>query len=452
MLRRTCLLLVLALAACDRGHATAAASRVPEAAAPPRSPAVIRRDGNHLVGAGSVYLAQHAHNPVDWYPWSREALDRARSEDKPIFLSIGYSSCHWCHVMEAEVFEKDDIAEFLNAHFVSIKVDREERPDLDEVYMEALTSMTGSGGWPMSLFLTPGLKPFFGATYLPHDRFQSVAGKAAEQFGVARSEIEASAEQVAQGIGRRIAQEGATTASPIRPDELHALATAALGHIDAQWGGFRGKTKFPTPVRWAFLLHAARKWGDGSLREALRKTLDAMAAGGIRDPIGGGFHRYSTDPQWQTPHFEKMLYDNAQLATLYVEAGLALAEPRYIAVATDTLDFLLRDMQAPDGAFQASIDADSGGREGAYYVFTRDELLRIGGPRDGDMLARLLGIAPTGPFDGASTPNRWASFSRTSRRARIGALRKWRSDGRPFARGFSPRVRRDPHLASTRRS
>jgi uncharacterized protein YyaL (SSP411 family) len=405
-----CLSLSLALGACDRAHTTAS-SHAPEAAAPPRSTEVIRRDGNHLVGAGSVYLTQHSHNPVDWYPWSREALDRARAEDRPIFLSIGYSSCHWCHVMEAEVFEKDDVAEFLNAHFVSIKVDREERPDLDEVYMQALTSMTGSGGWPMSLLLTPGLKPFFGATYLPHDRFLSVAGKAAEQFGLARGEIENSAEQVAQRIGHKSSGEGASSAAPIGADDLHAVATSALDRVDMQWGGFRGQTKFPTPVRWAFLLHAARKWGDPSLRDAVRKTLDVMAVGGIRDPIAGGFHRYSTDARWETPHFEKMLYDNAQLATLYLEAGLALAEPRYIAVATDTLDFLLRDMRAPDGGFYASIDADSGGHEGAYYVFTRDELLRIGGPRDGEMLGSLLGITGAGPFDGASAPNRRAAFS-----------------------------------------
>jgi uncharacterized protein YyaL (SSP411 family) len=405
------LLLVLVLAACDRRHPGATSSRAPEASVPQRSPEVIRRDGNHLVGAGSVYLAQHAHNPVDWYPWSPEALERARVENKPIFLSIGYSSCHWCHVMEAEVFEKDDVAEALNAHFVSIKVDREERPDLDQGYMQALISMTGSGGWPMSLFLTPALQAFFGATYLPHDRFLAVAARAAEQFADARGAIDARAAEMRQRIDGESARESATSVSPMTADELHAVATSALDQVDRTWGGFRGQTKFPTPIRWTFLLHAARKWGDASLFDAVRKTLDAMAAGGIRDPVGGGFHRYSTDPRWETPHFEKMLYDNAQLAALYLEAGRALDEPRYARVATDTLDFVVREMQGKDGEFYASIDADSGGREGAYYVWTREEVLRIGGARDGEMLARLLGITGAGTFDGASAPSRRASFA-----------------------------------------
>jgi uncharacterized protein YyaL (SSP411 family) len=355
-----------------------------------------------------VYLQQHAHNPVDWYPWSPDALARARAEDKPIFLSIGYSSCHWCHVMEVEVFERDDVAAFLNAHFVNIKVDREERPDLDEVYMSALLSMNGGGGWPMSLFLTPALKPFFGATYLPHDRFIAVAQKASERFATSRAAVETDAAQVQRWIER---EAHATSEPPIDPNDIHVIATSALGRIDMEWGGFRGGTKFPTPVRWELLLHAARKWGDPALVRALRVTLDAMSVGGIRDPIGGGFHRYSTDPRWEVPHFEKMLYDNAQLAALYLEAGLALGERRYVAVGTDTLDFLLREMQDVGGGFQASFDADSGGREGAYYVWTREELLRVAGPNDGAVVAGLLAVGSSGPFDGASAPNRRASVA-----------------------------------------
>ena len=274
------------LAACGRGHAASDLPHAIDATADARSTDTIRREGNHLAGAGSIYLQEHAHNPVDWYPWSPEALARARAEDKPIFLSIGYSSCHWCHVMEAEVFEKDDVAAFLNAHFVSIKVDREERPDLDEVYMRALLSMNGSGGWPMSLILTPALKPFFGATYLPHDRFLAVIGKASERFASARASIETNADQVQRWIQR---EAHATSAPPIAASDLHAIATSALDSVDLERGGFRGETKFPTPVRWEFLLHAARKWGDPPLTHALRVTLDAMAAGGIRDPIGGRF-------------------------------------------------------------------------------------------------------------------------------------------------------------------
>ena len=405
------LVALLLVTACHRGHGSCAsrgASR-PPATATVRTTDVVRREGNHLVTSGSLYLQMHAHNPVDWYPWSKEALARARDEDKPIFLSIGYSSCHWCHVMEAEVFDKDDVAVFLNAHFVSIKVDREERPDLDAVYMEAVQSMTGGVGWPMTLFLTPSLKPFFGGTYLPHDRFLGLIEKVSEEFASRRHDLEANAEEVAARLSR--ANPG-TSSPPIDETELRGFVRDALAHVDPQWGGFRGGTKFPTPVRWELLLHGARKWGDAPVVSAVRATLDAMAAGGIRDPVGGGFHRYSTDERWETPHFEKMLYDNAQLASLYAEAGLAFHEPKYIAVATDTLDFLLREMQAPTGGFYASFDADSGGVEGAYYVWTRDELLRLGGPADGPVLARILGVSGAGRFEGAaSAPNRQASFA-----------------------------------------
>ncbi len=417
----------------------------------PRSTEVIRRDGNHLLGAGSVYLQQHAHNPVDWYPWSPEALARARAEDKPIFLSIGYSSCHWCHVMEAEVFEKDDVAAFLTAHFVSIKVDREERPDLDEAYMQALVSMTGSGGWPMSLFLTPELKPFFGATYLPHDRFRALIGKGAERFTATRAAIETESDDIQKFMQREA--HAASAAPPIDASELHAVATSALDRVDLDAGGFRGDTKFPTPVRWELLLHAARKWGDAPLVHALRVTLDAMAAGGIRDPIGGGFHRYSTDARWEVPHFEKMLYDNAQLASLYFEAGLALGDRRYVGVGVDTLDFLLRDMQAPDGGFYASLDADSGGREGAYYVWSPDELARVAGAEDGPVVARILSVHGGGSFDGASAPNRRATIAEVaaaSRRSTASVDDLWTSV-RPkllAARGSRPHPRLDTKIVT----
>ncbi len=415
---RTRFLTVLAIAtlftttACHRRHRSRtapAAGGATTSVASTESIELIRRNGNHLVTAGSLYLQMHAHNPVNWYPWSKEAFERAKSENKPIFLSIGYSSCHWCHVMETEVFEKDDVAALLNAHFVSIKVDREERPDIDAVYMQALTRMTGNGGWPMTLFLTPSLKPFFGASYLPRDRFLAIAKKASSEFASARKSIDTNADEVAARIGR---EDRAANEPPIDADEIHRIASASLQRIDPQFGGFRGGTKFPTPVRWELLLHVARKWGDAPIADAVRATLDAMAAGGIRDAVGGGFHRYSTDERWETPHFEKMLYDNAQLATLYLEAGLAFKEPRYIAVATDTLDFIVREMQSPDGGFYASFDADSDGREGAYYVWTRDELLAIAGPTDGPVLARILGVSGAGTFDkGASAPNRKTSFA-----------------------------------------
>jgi uncharacterized protein YyaL (SSP411 family) len=372
-----------------------------------RPPDVVRRDGNHLVGAGSAYLLAHAHNPVDWYPWSPEALALARDSGRPVFLSIGYVSCHWCHVMEAEVFEDDAVAALLNEHFVSIKVDREERPDLDAAYMASLEALSGSGGWPMSLFLTPSLQPFFGATYLPRDRFLAAARKAWQQFSVARADVEGHAAEVQ----RRIAHaEPSGPGSPLDPNELHAMAAAALERVDPQWGGFRGNTKFPMVSQWTFMLHAARKWGDAPLEDAVRATLDAMASGGLRDPIGGGFHRYSTDPRWEVPHFEKMLYDNAQLAALYLEAGHAIGDRRDDDVAIDTLDFLLREMQAPGGGFLASFDADSGGREGAYYVWKPAELKAVAGA-DGEVLAQLLGVRDAGPIDGASVVSRRASFA-----------------------------------------
>jgi hypothetical protein len=432
---------LLALVACKGAHG---GQNTPEASAetssPARSTAEIRRDGNHLVGSGSTYLLEHAHNPVDWYPWSPEALALARAEDRPIFLSIGYSSCHWCHVMEAEVFENDEVAATLNEHFVSIKVDREERPDLDAVFMASVEAMSGSGGWPMSLFLTPALEPFFGATYLPRDRFLAVARKAKKEFSSSRSDVEKRAADVARRIASE-AEEG--TGVTLGPSEVHAIATSALDRVDPQWGGFRGTTKFPVPVEWTFLLHAARKWGDEPITNALRTTLDAMASGGIRDPIGGGFHRYSTDPRWEVPHFEKMLYDNAQLASLYLEAGAALGERRYIAVAVDTLDFLLRDMQAPAGGFYASLDADSGGREGAYYEWTAEELRAVAGPADGEVLAHLLGV--TGGR--AAAVNRRASSSDVASKTgstvvAVNALwERWRP-GLLAARASRPR----PHL------
>jgi uncharacterized protein YyaL (SSP411 family) len=409
-------LLLCALAACRHDHGRGkgrAAGDARDLAATVRSTDTIRRDGNHLLGSGSIYLLQHSHNPVDWYPWTSEALALARDQGRPVFLSIGYSSCHWCHVMEAEVFEDDEVAEFLNAHFVSIKVDREERPDLDAAYMAALEAMTGSGGWPMSLFLTPALRPFSGATYLPRDRFLAAARKAWEDVTSARADVDGRAAEVERRVA---AEEGAGAGSSIDSRELHAFATAALDRVDSQWGGFRGQTKFPLPVDWTFLLHAARKWGDAPIAGAVRGTLDAMASGGIRDPVGGGFHRYSTDARWAVPHFEKMLYDNAELATLYLEGGAALGEKRYVEVAVDTLDFLLRDMQNPAGGFYASFDADSGGREGGYYVWTRQELRAVAGPDDGDVLARLLGVSDRGPFDGASAVSRRASYAEVAAR------------------------------------
>jgi uncharacterized protein len=375
-------------------HAPASAEPVT-----PRSPALIRREGNHLLGSSSAYLREHAHNPVDWYPWGPEALVLAVKLDRPVFLSIGYVSCHWCHVMEHEVFEQDDVAAFLNAHFISIKVDREERPDLDAVYMAAVQAMTGSGGWPMTALLTPALRPFFGGSYFPHREFLQLVQAGAQQFSSNRNEVESQGAAVYERIA---ASEPRAAEAALSNDELHALALRSIANVDPEWGGFRGRQKFPTPVKWHFLLDAYRKWGDPELAKGLRKTLDSMAAGGLHDQLGGGFFRYSTEPTWTVPHFEKMLYDNAQLATLYLEAAAALGEPRYLRIGLDTLDFMLRDFSTPEHAFGASFDADAGGKEGQSYVWRPAELESVLGARDGERIATLLGVTEGGNFEGAS--------------------------------------------------
>jgi uncharacterized protein len=396
----------LLLAIGCRSSTTPAQRAAPSAAAAPvataiRSPDLIRREGNHLVGSASAYLRQHSHNPVDWYPWGPEALALALKLDRPIFLSIGYVSCHWCHVMEREVFEQDDVAEFLNAHFVSIKVDREERPDLDAVYMAAVQAMTGSGGWPMSALLTPSLRPFFGGTYFPHEQFLNLVRAGAEQFATDRNAVESHGAQV---YAKLATLEPAPAQGALTDDDLHAMAHNALANVDAEWGGFRGRTKFPTPIKWQFLLDAYRKWGDPELAQALRKTLDSMASGGLHDQVAGGFFRYSTEPTWTVPHFEKMLYDNAQLGTLYLEAAAALDEPRYRNIGLDTLDFILRDFMTPEHAFGSSFDADAGGKEGATYLWRPEELRSVLGAADAPGVASLLGVTDSGNFEGATIP------------------------------------------------
>ena len=352
---------------------------------------------NHLAEQRSLYLLQHAHNPIDWYPWSEEALQRARDEDKPIFLSIGYASCHWCHVMEHEVFEKEDVAAFMNEHFISIKVDREERPDLDATYMQAVQMMTGAGGWPMSVFLTPELQPFFGGTYFPHDAFLQLTGRVLEIFRSRRREVELQATAVAGAIASSV--EG-TQAADFNEPLLDVAVREAQATYDRKWGGFRARMKFPTPIRWHYLLRRYRKTGDENVAEMVRGTLDHMAAGGIRDHLGGGFHRYTVDAIWLVPHFEKMLYDNAQLASLYLEAGVVFQHRAYLDVARETLDFLLQEMTDPKGGLYASFDADSGGEEGSYYVWSVDEIVQVAGNNDGRMLADLLGATPRGNFEG----------------------------------------------------
>ncbi len=369
------------------------------------------RHTNRLASQTSPYLLQHAHNPVDWYPWGPEALERARAEDRPLFVSIGYSACHWCHVMERESFEDERIAALMNKHFVNVKVDREERPDLDDVYMAAVQAMTGGGGWPMSVFLTPDLQPFFGGTYFPPDErhgmpaFDRVLEAVADAYSNRRDEITTHARQLAEHVRAQLAVEPGS-GDPERR-QLESAVTRLTAAFDAIQGGFGGAPKFPAPMTLEFLMRSWQRNRDEQTRRMLTLTLDRMADGGIHDQLGGGFARYSTDAQWLVPHFEKMLYDNALMAYCYLEAFRAFRIERYAQVAGDICDFMLRELQTDDGGFASALDADSEGVEGRFYVWTYDEFmsaLRDAVLNDGEarLLANYWGVTVSGNWEGKS--------------------------------------------------
>ena len=364
---------------------------------------------NRLAEALSPYLAQHADNPVDWYPWGEEAFTKAVKEDKPIFLSIGYAACHWCHVMEHESFESERIAAILNEHFVSIKVDREERPDVDDIYMEAVQTMTGSGGWPLSVFLTPDRKPFYGGTYFPPQRrgpmpgFEEILVAVQDAWKNRRADAEEQAKSLTAVLqtDNLAAREGTSDLSQMGP--LLSTSAESLGRtFDPVWGGFGGAPKFPRPSDFGLLLRHWHRTGNEHSLHMVTKTLDRMADGGMYDHVGGGFHRYSTDAQWLVPHFEKMLYDNAQLARAYAEAWQATGKERYRQIASETLDYVLRDMRHPEGGFYSSEDADSEGEEGLFYTWTTDELIAVLGQETADRFIRVYGISDQGNFEGRS--------------------------------------------------
>jgi len=366
---------------------------------------------NRLANETSPYLLQHAHNPVDWYPWGSEALDRANQEDRPIFLSIGYAACHWCHVMERESFEDSAIAEQLNRDFVAIKVDREERPDLDEVYMAAVQAMTGSGGWPMSVFLTPDLQPFYGGTYFPPSDRHGLPGFRRVLAGVADAYRSRREEVVSQAglLARHLREQLALPPSGADPErlQLDAAVRRLAASFDGRRGGFGGAPKFPAPMTLEFLLRAWRRSQDTETLRLVTVTLDAMADGGIRDQLGGGFARYSTDADWLVPHFEKMLYDNAQLSHAYLAAYRATGEQRHRVVVESTLDFVLRELATPDGGFASALDADSEGEEGRFYVWTDAEfrtVLTDAGlaASEVDSVARYWDVTPAGNWEGKS--------------------------------------------------
>jgi uncharacterized protein YyaL (SSP411 family) len=361
-----------------------------------------RTEPNRLAAETSPYLLQHAHNPVDWYPWGPEALERAKREQKPIFLSIGYSACHWCHVMERECFEDATIATLMNDLYVNIKVDREERPDLDEIYMRAVTALSGSGGWPMSVFLTPDQKPFFGATYLPPVRrygrpsFPDVLAGLSEAWRQKRESVVEQAER----LTRFIVQEAETDLRGKLDDDVLQRARAQIvSSFDPEWGGFGGAPKFPHSGDIRLLLRAAQ---DGQDREALHAalhTLERMARGGIYDQLGGGFHRYSTDERWCIPHFEKMLYDNALLVPAYLEAHLLTGDPEHARVAEESCDWALREMVTQEGGFASTQDADSEGEEGRFFAWTPSELNEVLGKQQGLWAATYFDVSPDGNFE-----------------------------------------------------
>jgi uncharacterized protein YyaL (SSP411 family) len=358
---------------------------------------------NRLARETSPYLLQHAHNPVDWYPWGEEAFGRARREDKPVLLSVGYSACHWCHVMERESFEDPAIAALMNEHFVSVKVDREERPDVDQIYMQAVQALTGQGGWPMTVFLTPDGRPFYGGTYFPPvprhgmPSFPQLLQAIAQAWRERRGEVVQSSEQIAAELNRTEKLRGATQL--LTDEVLFAAFQGISGQFDARLGGTGGAPKFPQPMIWEFVLRFFKRTGNASARAMVATTLTRMARGGIYDQLGGGFHRYSVDAQWLVPHFEKMLYDNAQLASLYLHAWLALGDGEYRRVCEETLDYVLREMTDAAGGFYSAQDADSEGEEGKFFVWTADEIRAVLGA-DADLALQYWGVDRGSNFEG----------------------------------------------------
>ncbi|MFH1374163.1 MAG: thioredoxin domain-containing protein [bacterium] len=359
---------------------------------------------NHLVNESSPYLLSHAHNPVDWYPWGDEALNKAKAEDKPIFLSIGYSACHWCHVMERKSFENEEVAAILNEHFVSIKVDREQRPDLDHIYMTFTTAMTGSGGWPMSVFLTPYLKPFFAGTYFPpvegygRPSFMKVIKEITGSYRRDKQAIFQSSEDLYDKIVQRLSMNNAN--SELSRDHVDLAASELMRNFDHVNGGFGSQPKFPHALELSLFLRHFKSTGDSSYLTATEKALTAMARGGIYDHLGGGFSRYSTDRQWLVPHFEKMLYDNSLLVPVYVEAWQITHNEEYFRVVRETLDWMLREMSNPNGGFYSALDADSEGEEGKFYVWSKAEIESILGPNHAEPFLGYYNVTAAGNFEG----------------------------------------------------
>ena len=434
---------------------------------------------NRLAGEKSPYLLQHAHNPVEWYPWGEEAFKKARLESKPIFLSIGYSTCHWCHVMERESFEDPATAALMNEHFVSIKVDREERPDLDSLYMQAVMQMTGQGGWPMSVFLTPDREPFYGGTYFPpenrwgHPGFKSLLNGIAEAWKNRREEVWKSGREMVVALQTQAQAAAAASGEP--PSEK--ILAEAFRHFseahDETYGGFLPAPKFPRSHALSLILRYWKRSGDPRALKIAEKTLQAMAAGGIYDHLGGGFHRYSTDAQWHVPHFEKMLYDQALLARTYLEVVQATGSEEYARPAREIFEYVLREMTGPEGGFYSAEDADSAElenevpgtetvpgtpvlkKEGAFYVWTAKEIQQLLGSGDGELFNFLYGVQlhgnvagdPMGEFGGKNILFRAHSAREAGAKFRRPEKEIEETEARCRRKLFEARVRRPrPHL------
>jgi uncharacterized protein YyaL (SSP411 family) len=365
---------------------------------------------NRLAREKSPYLLQHQHNPVDWFAWGGEAFARAQRENKPIFLSIGYSTCHWCHVMERESFENDELAKFLNGHFVSIKVDREERPDVDQIYMTFVQATSGQGGWPLNVFLTPERKPFFGGTYFPPDSrygrpgFLQLLQHLAQLWEKRHAELADSASDICSKLEQMNAANQVLSNLVLTSSVLSNAASLLKNSYDPRHGGFGDAPKFPQPSQPRLLLRCAKRFKDDEAIRMVLNTCDHMAAGGIHDQLGGGFARYSVDAEWLVPHFEKMLYDNAQLVQLYLDAYLVSGDIRHADVARDILSYVLRDMTHPEGGFYSAEDADSEGHEGKFYCWTREELLKLLTPEEAKVAIRYFGVTEQGNFLDHSHP------------------------------------------------
>ena len=372
-------------------------------------------NGNRLINEKSPYLLQHAYNPVNWYPWCEEAFEKAEKENKPIFLSIGYSTCHWCHVMERESFEDNEVANVLNENFISIKVDREERPDIDTIYMDTCQLLTGHGGWPLTIFALPNKKPFYAGTYFPKEDTQYMNGlitllnKIISIWKDSKDKILESADEIVKTLHTMTEFGEVKTNNSnkinVKSEFLEDAFYTFKSSFDSKYGGFGDKPKFPTPHNLWFLLEYYKATNDTEALNMVEITLDAMYAGGIYDHIGFGFSRYSTDRFWLVPHFEKMLYDNALLAILYSKAYEITKKEKYKSVANEIFTYLLRDMHDENGGFYSAEDADSEGIEGKFYVWSLDEIYQVLGKDDGEKFASYFNITEKGNFEGFNIPN-----------------------------------------------